>query len=68
VSCRKQTDLALCGGQRNRVIRNSDHERLSQLGKTLLRVIERQELLLDIPAAKERMPRVVAIEGLSRAS
>jgi hypothetical protein len=48
--------------------RQIDHEQLLQLSRTILLLAERQELLLDLPAAKEEGNEVLPIEGFSRAS
>jgi hypothetical protein len=48
--------------------RQIDHEQLLQLSRTILLLAERQELLLDLPAAKEEGNEVLPIEEFSRAS
>jgi hypothetical protein len=48
--------------------RQIDHQQLLQLSRTMLLLAERQELLLDLPAANELVQKVIPIEGFSRAS
>jgi len=48
--------------------RRIDHEQILQLGKTLLLLMARQELLLDLPAAKQLSKTMIPIQGFSKAS
>ena len=48
--------------------RRIDHERLLQVGKTLLLLIARQELLLDLSTVKQSSQTMTPIQEFSRAS
>jgi hypothetical protein len=48
--------------------RHIDHAQLLQLGKVLLLLVEREELLVNIPVVDQLTKKVVPIEELSRAS
>jgi hypothetical protein len=48
--------------------RQVDHERVLQLGKTLLLLIAHQELLLDLPAVKQSSKTMTPIQEFSKAS
>jgi hypothetical protein len=48
--------------------RHIDHAQLLQLGKVLLLLVEREELLVNLPVVDQLSKKVVPIEELSRAS
>ena len=48
--------------------RRIDHERLLQLGKTLLLLIARQEPLRHLPAVKHSSTTIIPIQEFSKAS
>ena len=45
-----------------------EHAQLLQLGKVLLLLVEREELLVELPAMTQPTKEIVPIEGLGRAS
>jgi hypothetical protein len=48
--------------------RHIEHVQLLQLGKVLLLLVEREELLVELPVTTQLTKEVVPIEELSRAS
>ena len=48
--------------------RQIDRTQLLQLGKVLLLIVEREELLVELPAMTQPTKEIVPIEGLGRAS
>jgi hypothetical protein len=48
--------------------RRIDRTQLLQLGKVLLLLVEREELLVKLPAMTQPTKEIVPIEGLGRAS
>jgi hypothetical protein len=48
--------------------RHIEHVQLLQLGKVILLLVEREELLLNLPAMTNLTKEIVPIEKLSRAS
>ncbi len=48
--------------------RHIEHAELLQFGKVLLLLVEREELLVTLPVVDGLAKKIVAIEGLSRAS
>jgi hypothetical protein len=48
--------------------RQIDRTQLLQLGKVLLLLVEREELLVELPAMTQPTKEIVPIEGLDKAS
>jgi hypothetical protein len=48
--------------------RHIDHAQLLQLGKVLLLLVEREELLAKLPLVDQPTKKILPIEELSRAS